>query len=149
MHRSPALRILLAAFLAICSPAMCCCTVKNFVAGADACGQRSCCVMGTSARIDAANQPRSCCDETEGESPSDDDSPPCKCHEKSIELTRLDTGVKISIPANLSELGPMMFTAPWPMLVVDAAHGWMVYRSLTRHHPPPNTLLAQRCLLLI
>jgi hypothetical protein len=149
VHRSPVLRILLAAFLAFCTPAMCCCTLKAFVAGTDECGQRSCCVMGVSDRTENADQLGSCCEQRESESDSHDDSLPCKCHEKSIELTRLDTGGKIAVPTIQVELGLMVFIVPNPMIVMEAGQGWVVRGPVIRHHPPPNTLLAQRCLLLI
>jgi len=152
VHRSPALRILLATFLAFWTPAMCCCTVKAWVAehGSDGCGQRSCCVLGTSDRSIKTDEPSSCCEESTEESDSHDDSSPCKCHEKSIELTRLDTGGKVSIPAlHLELLGSMVFIVPQPMVMVEAGQVWTIRGPRILHHPPPNTLLAQRCLLLI
>jgi len=105
--------------------------------------------MGVSDRTENADQPGSCCEQSDSESDSHEDSSPCKCHEKSIELTRLDTGGKIVVPAVQVELGPMVFIAPWPSNVMEAGQCWVVRGPIIRHHPPPKTLLAQRCLLLI
>jgi hypothetical protein len=152
---SAILRVILATYLAIWTPAMCCCAIKSAMGQAPCHSTeevrfRSCCAL-------IEKSTRSCCDRelTNDDAPAATDDccndlshgSKCKCHEKSID--RLDTGGKInpSIPTVqliLIDLSPKVLAA------AELAHCLLMCRSMSGHtHPPPRSLFSQRCLFLV
>ena len=168
MISSPMLRMMLAMYLALWSPALCCCAIKSGVAhviGIDGqSGMRSCCSQSAmraaaapavpscprcaanAAKSNLCAQPSTSGDTWVAASQQDGH---CKCHERSIDAVRLDTGGRISMPALSAMLGTMLsdlngLTAPHS----DVLSVQVGIRE--RAHPPPSpTLLAQHCSLVV
>ena len=144
-----AVRLILAMYLAIWSPAMCCCAIKSAL-GASGCEERSrlCCARNISTLNHCCdtNVPASsvCCAGEDHLSGTSDESR-CRCHEKSID--RLDTGSKaIEFSLAVNHFGLLIEHATGACASTD--HRQVDLAS--RWHPPPsNSLFLQRCLLLI
>src|SRR5690242_14579286 len=89
------IRLILAMYLAVWSPAMCCCAIKSALGGST-CSERTstCCARLAPASGDCCDKEEiapSCCDDQDRVSGTSDEGR-CRCHEKSID--RLDTGGK-------------------------------------------------------
>lgn len=159
----------MAAYLAIWSPAMCCCGFKHIIGritGTETQGCHSSRAVTTDLVRDAgAALPGGCCasqDEDQsragepescvGEPATSDPDNRCRCHESVESKVRLDTGSKIILPA-LTKNSPGLDLAPLPIISMA------VTSPIARTDWPPGgdqpwlnsgqTLLARRCLLLI
>jgi hypothetical protein len=149
--------------LAIWSPAVCCCGVKaamGEVTGVDvaACGELAppadkqpaetigCCGgRGAPVELSAAS-----CHALRPAS-TNHGSSPCRCHETVESKARIDTGVKVSIPAlvQIDNL-PAMLPVAMPMTMAPSvAEGVADNRRRSDLPARQKTLVAQRCLLLI
>ncbi|HVP73180.1 MAG TPA: hypothetical protein VMS30_05535 [Phycisphaerales bacterium] len=170
------LRILMAAYLAIWSPALCCCDVKlaiGRVTGVDAmaCGaaklasiemqsresapELACCAQRAAEK--AATPDVAACAATSS-APNDRDDR-CRCRDASDSRIRLDTGAKVI----LSDLARNELTTPSLMPPIMAAQSFGSILAGLEHGPwPPGmlggvqfvtlrqqTLLARGCMLLI
>jgi hypothetical protein len=172
---SPLLRILLAVYLAIWSPAICCCAMKAVIGRVTGCEVADCSEragsFGAAVEMRGDEQqsaPEGCCAHRQskidascllGEAISGDgaaDQPkqpaPCRCHESLDSAVRLDTGAKITLPglmkidAHAAMVMMPMARVSRPVLVVIVDRSHQRERDLP---PLRTTLLDQRCLLLI
>ena len=137
------IRVVLAAYLAIWSPAVCCCAIKSAL--------RTMTGFQPTAYVSRESNPGSCCgpaaDHRESSKPAK--APPreagCQCHETTAD--RLDTGGK-TMPAQALGLLGVLDTSgvAEPRAVIETSGGspWQRW-----HPPPPNSLLGQHCLLII
>lgn len=172
----PWLRILLATYLAIWSPAMCCCDVKLAIGRVTGMQARAC----GSAVLTPADVPpmeaapeHSCCAQRTAKGPvepvlqgcarpspvSDDHGNRCRCHETGDSKIRLDTGSKIvvsdlvrsdlTIPSLVS---PIMAALPVDWITTGLMHGpWPPGKveGIRLTMLRQQTLLGRGCMLLI
>src|SRR5678816_4216896 len=153
------MRMVVAMYLAIWSPALCCCALKTglgHVTGTQMrCDQGGCCSKSSIAR---APQPRACphcapktnessCCSASAPRNNDESSCPshqgggCRCHEKSIDRLPLDTGGKIILPVLSLLLQPMLML-PGDAIAMPASTAAQLLAQ--RAYPPPgHSLLAQ------
>ena len=155
---SPLIHILLALQLVMWSPVMCCCAIKGAlgqVTGLQVqCDQGGCCASSPQAtESDCCASSKSdetvdeCCRNLE--SYADQSTRDCTCHERMAGKVQLDTGGKVSLPNATDQVVLTLLIAS-----VDFDRMRLVSRGasgdrIARAHPPPNSLHAQRCLLLI
>ena len=166
MSSSPVLRMMVAMYLAIWSPALCCCAIKaglGHVTGIEmSCGRTGC---GSKASVQKPQEPPACphCAPRANESDCcaaaanhDDQSTSqpqqdggCKCHEKTIDRLPLDTGGKINLPA-LSLVLHSIFMLPAQGDLSDSSTPRVSNAPIQRAHAPPGqSLLAQHCALIV
>lgn len=163
---NPLLRIVLAMYLAIWSPALCCCGVKAAIGqvtriSAGRCGEQVMAATPVAAETEALP---SCCahrqktpekSQTVGDVRATNQcaqhpASPCRCHDAVDTKVRLDTGAKIVLPAlgKADFAQAIMFALP--ASVIDTIVPAIARSDQRRIHPPSlTTLLSQRCLLLI
>jgi hypothetical protein len=143
------IRILLAAYLGLWTPAWCCCALKSgfgTLAGrtADARRAPSCCA----ARSHAVAPPpaKSCCDRVDAKDGEDAPASRCRCHETDTHgRLRLDTSAKAPLL-----FAALVYAAAAPVAIVVAAPvGQPAPTPASIERPPPRTLLAQHCLLVV
>jgi hypothetical protein len=152
------LRILMAMYLVIWSPALCCCGIKaalGTVSGVKValCGETAPVAMPAEASGCCAKKavnamsvaiPTSLPAGGAGDKPS-----PCRCHESVESKSRLDTGAKVTLPA--VPLAEFAVIAP-AVCDVRVTESLIITKPAVGFDLPPpwlSTLLAQRCLLLI
>ncbi len=162
------LRILMAAYLAMWSPAVCCCGIKTAIGRMTGVEVASCGEKAAAPAIDEREGSGGCCAhraaqasndlvaschraETANSSSSDDAPPPCRCHETVESPVRLDTGAKVTLPAlaKIDTLPAMLPVLSVVAMEPSVAEGVEVNDHRSHAPPPRSTLLAQRCLLLI
>jgi hypothetical protein len=156
MLHSAAVRLILAAYLAIASPALCCCGLRAFAnralgVEAPACHAERCC---TQVNRHAIQPPAagSCCSANANDSaPRGQDSRgerPCRCHERDTLVIRAD-GPTTALAAGASHPMDGLVAQPMelPPFVLGEALAFSI-RPIALDLPPP-TLLRQRCLLLV
>jgi hypothetical protein len=149
-------RVILAMYMAIWSPALCCCAIKSALGQVTAvavfdCGSECC---GGSMQFRSSLERSACADESEccGEAPiqtgCERRSDGCRCHDKPVD--RLDTGNKVSVPGLSIDTTPVI-AAPDCLSLGRSERPVISNRndSVRRCHPPPHSLLLQRCLLTI
>ena len=176
MMAQPWLRILMAAYLAIWSPALCCCDVKLVMGRATGIQATAC---GTVTQSPIGVQPleaapeHACCAQRAVEStanlavtgcatpspPSDDEENRCRCHESGDSKIRLDTGSKIILSdlarndiATPSAMSPITSALPLDALTAGLVHGpWPPGRleGVRLVVLRQQTLLGRGCMLLI
>ena len=172
----PWLRILMAAYLAIWSPALCCCDVKLAMGRMTGVEARPCGAAAPSSidvqPLEAATE-RSCCAPRAVESDvapvvaacamplpsSDDHGNRCRCHETGDSKMRLDTGSKVTLAdlarndlATPSLLSPIMAVPFVDSLTVGLNHGlWPPgrFEGARLVVLRQQTLLGRGCMLLI
>jgi hypothetical protein len=163
----PLMRIALAAYLAIWSPAVCCCGVKALLGRVTGVAVARC-GESREAPVSLDENPcvqlveGGCCAQRESESvetfaiqalneqSAPDPARPCRCHESFASKVKLDTGAKILLPA-VAKAAFSIALLPAFLTVVNSPITIATGR-VDQHPgrpPPPTTLLAQRCLLLI
>lgn len=172
------LRIILASYLAIWSPAMCCCGVKAVMGAVTSIETGDCHGMAAASvqfQIDSYDAPMGACcahrnvDVAEADpfdavcdaSQSTSEAPaPCRCHQAIESKVRLDTGAKIAAPAlahvstlpSFTPLMTMFIGSPFVAVTPcgEGGSGGPSGRGWRDCGPPArSTLLAQRTLLLI
>jgi len=157
------IRLALAAYLAIASPALCCCGLRALVdrmlgEPARSCHQELCCALvdrhvadlaGREAEPSAGGRCGAWAGRSEpGDSNDRGDDRPCRCHERDTLVIRAD-GPSAAMAAGVSP-APLVLAVPPALLAGNASCGWLVIagRGINLDLPPP-TLLRQRCMLLI
>jgi hypothetical protein len=175
----PLARVLLAMYLAIWTPAMCCCAIKMAMggrpcadqidSGAACCGAPprplSCCdsrsagpgkaqrdVVGFASLYPPygdADEVGACCDEGAAAGSAPLDDDR-GCTCHERKIDRLDTGGKVTLPGLAADALAAM-ALPITLIAMMPAAEYGASRDVCRRaHPPPTTsLLAQRCLLII
>jgi hypothetical protein len=147
------LRMLIAMYLAIWSPAVCCCAIKTAM-GAVTGVEVARCDQQSPARDAQADE--GCCASREGSrddaeaATSDDEPSPCRCHETVESKVRLDTGAKVTLPAleKIDALPAMLWAVIRVAMMPSVAEGVVGDHHVSAVRPQAS-LLAQRCLLLI
>jgi hypothetical protein len=152
MTGSAAFRVFLAVYMALWTPAWCCCAIRGGLGVMSGVGGAACAVDGccSAAGQTSAHGPaeHACCDvdadQPGGDGPSDG---PCRCHEIDSDRTRFDTSTRTVLPS----LSLAFLLPPLPELVApDVSRDPVAMRlSLRLDLPPPTSLLAQHCLLII
>ena len=162
------LRILLAMYLALWSPAMCCCGVKALLGRVTGvavarCGEAREAPVSLDENACAETAERGCCarkgvslekldvqDALLDGRTVPDPSETCRCHESLASKVRLDTGAKILLPAIAKVAFSIALVPAFPAVVNPPIAMATVRVDQRSGRPPPlATLLAQRCLLLI
>ncbi len=149
-------RVWLAAYLALWTPAWCCCAIKAGVgtltgASSHLCGSGGCCLAEPPRNSARAAEPACCARETIASEPSASHEPApsgatCMCREIGEDFARLDTSNRAVLPV----LPLLLFSVDSPAIAASADDGPITLRPPPRLDlPPPTTLLAQRCLLTI
>jgi hypothetical protein len=142
---------LLAFQLAIWSPVMCCCAIKGAIGAVTGVEHVGCQIESCCAPLAQVEEQPSCCDGTEtihsaNRSQHSTDDCNCRCDERASEKVQLDTGGKIHVPSlQIAFVFVHVLLVATPTAYQSAAMGDLRQRP----HPPPHTLLSQRCLLLI
>jgi hypothetical protein len=139
--------LVLSLHLAVLTPALCCCDFKVLLGAmtgieVEGCGSRRC---GAAVERDA-HVPPCCRAGKEAEAATDSETCPCRCHEQSEVTPKLDTGLKVTVPAlALLALPPVAGTAiaPAPATFSKSGH------DPRRGRPPDLSLVARHCLLLL
>jgi hypothetical protein len=140
---NPLMRVVLAMYLAVWTPAMCCCAIKS------AMGHAPCAiaVQDDAPSCCAAKQKATCCaTPTESTAPSESK---CRCHEKPVD--RLATGTKTIVKAPDFQVGTLQWAPANDAIAAPHFEDAPIAIQLRRAHPPPlhDTLIALRTLLLI
>jgi hypothetical protein len=153
------LRIMLAAHLAIWTPAWCCCMIKAAVGvGAPGCTGEGCCSQRVATT--PATGSASCCVKSGQEECCEGDGDPvasspidtpssCTCHNELNDVVRLDTGSRVSVPMLSVDMHAALLVGHRPISGVDMELGCRDAAVSQRAHPPPATLLEQHCQLII
>jgi hypothetical protein len=154
---SPLLRIVLAMYLAIVSPAMCCCDFKAVMGRVTGMHVDACMMKAPQHEMAGSGTAPSCCAHraaAKAAQTSDQrsDSAPCRCHESMDSHMRLDTGAKVTLPAAIQiDTLPAMMPVAIAMTdtVLPEVHAsWGGHRAGVSPWPCA-TLVAQHCLLLL
>lgn len=161
---SAAFRILMAAYLAIWSPALCCCGIKSSLAWATGAERSLSCVQAVDAVKPAAESgcsacarkaTRSCCVGLEASPRSaadqgkDHHNKSCDCHGQTDKHVRIDTGVKLKAPPLALAILQLDVLS---VSILPAEAGSVVPAWIDSDAGPPaaaTSLYGRRCLLLI
>ncbi|MCI0362523.1 MAG: hypothetical protein L0Y44_10150 [Phycisphaerales bacterium] len=157
------LRIMLAAHLAIWTPAWCCCMIKAAAGemtgvATVGCVGGGCCSQRIAARRPAqrdsccAKRARETCCEGDADGvtggPIDQTPSSCSCHNELNDVVRLDTGSRVSVPVLTVDMHAGLVFVNHQSCGGVELH-WRDSAVGLREHPPPATLLEQRCQLII
>jgi hypothetical protein len=96
----------------------------------------------------SAEGERSCCASEAQQAPEDQPSDaPCRCHEVGNDRLRFDTSTKVLLPSLALDF--LTFPLPASAAPVLACDDFVMLVSSRLDRPPPASLLAQHCLLII
>jgi hypothetical protein len=153
MTGSAAIRVVLAAYLALWTPAWCCCAIRSSLGAitgvaAATCGAAACGSSSAKNRSGQATEEHSCCNSEDGQSSTDQSSDePCRCPSMNSDQSRFDTSAKLLLPP--MSLAFLVVPSPVVAFAHRPGHDFALPVSSQLDLPPPTSLLAQHCLLII